>query len=157
MKTSLPVLQPVPAAALLRRSPATVSATEGVEASRPGDPPRAAEAVQSHAQDAAEGDPTSLEPRLVALLRTIHDPEIHVNIYDLGLIYGINIDDDAQVRIRMTLTAPACPVAGEIVEEVRSKVSGVEGVRHCDVELVWEPPWDKERISEAARFDLGLL
>lgn len=98
-----------------------------------------------------------LEGKIIELLRTIYDPELPVNIYDLGLIYDIDISDDHSVNIRMTLTAPACPVAGQIVAEVQAKVQNLDEVKRADVELVWDPPWGREMISEAARLDLGLL
>ena len=98
-----------------------------------------------------------LEGKIIELLRTVYDPELPVNIYDLGLIYAIDISDDNQVDIRMTLTAPACPVAGQLVAEVQSKVQNIEEVKRADVELVWDPPWSREMIGEAAKLDLGLL
>lgn len=97
-----------------------------------------------------------LRKRIVKALRTIRDPEIPVNIYDLGLIYDLDISDDGRVQVRMTLTAPGCPVAGMIVDNVRQQVSGVEGVSAAEVELVWEPAWTKARMSEAARLELNL-
>lgn len=97
-----------------------------------------------------------LRKRIVKALRTIRDPEIPVNIYDLGLIYELDVLDDARVHVRMTLTAPGCPVAAMIVDNVRQQVSGVEGVSAAEVELVWEPAWTKARMSEAARLELNL-
>lgn len=99
----------------------------------------------------------SLEERVVAALRTVLDPEIPVNIYDLGLIYGLDIGADGTVDLRMTLTAPACPVAGIMPGLVESAVRKVNGVNAVNVDLVWDPPWDKGRMSEAARLQLGLL
>jgi FeS assembly SUF system protein len=93
----------------------------------------------------------------VAALRTVLDPEIPVNIYDLGLIYGLDVGADGTVGVRMTLTAPACPVAGIMPGLVESAVGKVDGVNAVNVDLVWEPPWDKGRMSEAARLQLGLL
>ena len=98
-----------------------------------------------------------LEGKIIETIRTVYDPEIPVNIYELGLIYGIDIDDKNGVDIRMTLTAPGCPVAGSLVEEVQTKVQAIEEVSRADVELVWEPPWGKEMMSEAAMLDLGLM
>ena len=97
-----------------------------------------------------------LEQRITKALRRIKDPEIPVNIYDLGLIYDLGVGDDGTVHVRMTLTSPGCPVAGTIVQEVESKVKEIEGVRDAKVELVWEPPWTQERMSEAARLELNL-
>jgi FeS assembly SUF system protein len=90
-------------------------------------------------------------------LQTVYDPEIPVNIHELGLIYGIEIDEGGNVEIRMTLTAPGCPVAGAIVQEVEFKVGQVPGVATCRVDLVWEPPWTMDRMSEAARLQLGMF
>jgi len=98
-----------------------------------------------------------LRERVIEALRQIRDPEIPINIYDLGLIYGLDIDDMGRVAIRMTLTAPGCPVAQTFPAQVEDAVETVYGVSRADVELVWEPPWDKSRLSEAARLQLGLL
>jgi FeS assembly SUF system protein len=100
----------------------------------------------------------ALKDRVVAVIREIYDPEIPVNIYDLGLIYSIETDEDAgKVDIKMTLTSPACPVAGSLPPEVETKVRNVAGVREVDVELVWDPPWDKEMMSEEIKLQLGIL
>ena len=93
---------------------------------------------------------------IVRALRTVHDPEIPVNIYDLGLVYNIEFDDAGSVQILMTLTSPACPVAGMLVTQVENKVKAVEAVSDAHVELVWDPPWTVDRMSEAARLDLNL-
>jgi FeS assembly SUF system protein len=98
-----------------------------------------------------------LRARIVDALKTIEDPEIPLNIYDLGLIYGFEIDADQNVEIEMTLTAPACPVAGMLVTEVARKVGEVDGVRRSHVTLTWDPPWTKDRMSEEALLALGLL
>jgi len=98
-----------------------------------------------------------LEERIVAALRTVFDPEIPVNIYDLGLVYGLEVAADGAVAIRMTLTAPACPVAGVMPGLVESAVRQVAGVSSVDVELVWDPPWSKDRMSEEARLQLGMM
>jgi FeS assembly SUF system protein len=98
-----------------------------------------------------------LEQQVVAALRSVHDPEIPVNIYDLGLIYLVHIDDHNVVNVQMTLTAPACPVAGTLPGQVENVLREVEGVRDASVELVWDPPWDQSRMSEDARLTLGLL
>ena len=94
---------------------------------------------------------------IIAALRTVHDPEIPTNIYDLGLIYTIEWLAKGEVGIRMTLTAPACPVAGTLPGVVQRAVESVEGVESCKVELVWDPPWTKEKMSEDAKLQLGLL
>ncbi len=98
-----------------------------------------------------------LEERIVKMLKTVYDPEIPVNIYDLGLIYGVEIDEDKQVRITMTLTAPACPAADFIMEDVQMKVESVEGVKSVNIDLVFEPEWDKDMMSEEAKLELGFL
>jgi FeS assembly SUF system protein len=105
-----------------------------------------------------EAGPQGLEGRVIAALRTVYDPEIPVNIYDLGLVYGLQVDELAgQVQIRMTLTAPGCPVAQTFPATVEGVVDAVEGVNDARVELVWEPPWSRDRMSEAARLDLGMI
>lgn len=98
-----------------------------------------------------------LEARIVASLKTIYDPEIPVDIWELGLIYGIDIGPERDVAVRMTLTAPACPAAEMLPPEVEQKVAAVPGVKSARVELVWEPAWSKERMSEAARLQLGFF
>ena len=97
------------------------------------------------------------EDAIVAALRTVRDPEIPLNIYDLGLIYRIDIGDHEFVGIDMTLTAPGCPVAGEIVQMVKTAVETVDGVANAIVNLVFDPPWTDARMSEAARLELGLI
>ena len=98
-----------------------------------------------------------LQQRVVGALRGVYDPEIPVNIYDLGLIYLVHIDERGVVNVQMTLTAPACPVAGTLPGQVENVLRQVEGVRDASVELVWDPPWDQARMSEEARLTLGLL
>jgi FeS assembly SUF system protein len=98
-----------------------------------------------------------IEEQVVATLRTCFDPEIPVNIYELGLIYKIDVTPVGEVTIRMTLTSPMCPVAGTLPGEVQAKVKSIPGVVDAKVELVWEPPWDKDRMSEAARLELGIF
>lgn len=98
---------------------------------------------------------TALEERIVDVLKTVYDPEIPVNIYDLGLIYRIEVGDDASVDIDMTFTAPTCPAADFILEDVRQKVDNLEGVRTANVNLVFEPAWDQSMLSEEARLELG--
>jgi FeS assembly SUF system protein len=100
----------------------------------------------------------AIEEKVIAALRTVYDPEIPVNIYDLGLIYDIDVDaETSAVHVQMTLTAPGCPVAGTLPGEVQKKVETVAGAGQAVVELVWDPPWSKERMSEAAMLELGLL
>ena len=102
-------------------------------------------------------DQKLLEGKVIEALREIYDPEIPVNIYELGLIYDIKVDPERNVKIKMTLTAPACPVAGSLPGEVEKKVESVPEVKSADVELVWEPPWTRDLISEAALLTLGML
>jgi FeS assembly SUF system protein len=105
----------------------------------------------------AAADQKQLEQRVIGVLQSIYDPEIPLNIYDLGLIYRLALDPANAVQIDMTLTAPGCPVAGDIVAEVKRKVEALPEVPAVQVNLVWEPPWSRERLSEAARLDLGML
>ena len=97
------------------------------------------------------------EEKIIAMLKTVYDPEIPVNIYDLGLIYKIDLQDDGEVVLDMTLTAPNCPAADFIMEDVRQKVDSVEGVTSSVVNLVFEPEWDKDMMSEEAKLELGFL
>jgi FeS assembly SUF system protein len=96
-----------------------------------------------------------LQDKIVEILKTCFDPEIPVNIYELGLIYEVNISPENFVRVKMTLTSPACPVAGTLPPEVEAKVKSVPGVADARVEVVWDPIWTPERMSEAARLQLG--
>ena len=98
-----------------------------------------------------------LEARVVEMLRTIYDPEMPVNIYDLGLIYGLDVQPSGKVNIRMTLTAPNCPVAQTFPQNVQEVLMCVPGVSEVKVDLVWEPLWSRERMSEAARLQLGMF
>ena len=102
-------------------------------------------------------DPKELETRVIGMLRTIYDPEIPVNIYDLGLIYKLDVNAAGEVQVRMTLTAPNCPVAQDFPDIVQNKIWLVDGVSDVSVELVWEPPWGRENMTEAARLQLGMM
>jgi FeS assembly SUF system protein len=97
-----------------------------------------------------------LEENIILILKTIYDPEIPVDIFELGLIYEVEIDNEANVNIKMTLTSPACPVAGTLPPEVETKVMAIEGVKVAKVEIVWSPPWDKDMMSDAAKVKLGM-
>lgn len=99
----------------------------------------------------------TLRDQIEGVLRTVYDPEIPVNIYDLGLVYEIKLEDRGEVKITMTLTAPACPAAGEIIHDVQQKVEAVEGVIDCHVQLTFDPPWTKEMMTEEAKLELGFL
>ena len=98
-----------------------------------------------------------LEEKIINALKTCYDPEIPVDIFELGLIYEIRIDEDTNATILMTLTSPACPVAGSLPGEVQSKVNEVDGIKSAKVELVWNPPWEKDMMSEVAKVELGFM
>ena len=98
---------------------------------------------------------TKIEEKIVDVLKTVYDPEIPVNIYDLGMIYKIDVDDKGNLDMDMTFTAPSCPAADFILEDVRTKVESVEGVKSADINLVFEPAWDQSMMSEEARVELG--
>ncbi len=98
-----------------------------------------------------------IEERIIDVLRTVYDPEIPVDIYELGLIYEVKVDDDAKANVLMTLTSPSCPVAESLPLEVEEKVRGVKGVTEGKVELTFDPPWDKDMMSEAALLELGFM
>ncbi len=98
-----------------------------------------------------------IEERIVEMLKTVYDPEIPVNVYDLGLIYRIDLQDDGALTLDMTLTAPNCPAADFIMEDIRQKVESVEGVTSAQVNLVFEPEWDKDMMTEEAKLELGFL
>lgn len=102
-------------------------------------------------------DLLKLEDEIVWMLKTVYDPEIPVNIYDLGLIYNVDIDDDKNVTITMTLTAPNCPAADFILEDVRFKVESIKAVNNVIVNLTFEPEWNRDMLSEEAKLELGLL
>lgn len=97
------------------------------------------------------------EEEIVKMLRTVYDPEIPVNVYDLGLIYGVEVSDDGAVKILMTLTAPGCPAADFILEDVRIKTESVKGVSRVDIELTFDPPWSADMMSEEAKLELGFM
>ncbi|RDC61198.1 MIP18 family protein YitW [Alteripontixanthobacter maritimus] len=99
----------------------------------------------------------ALQEAVIAALKEIYDPEIPVNIYDLGLIYGVDVDDEADVTVSMTLTTPNCPVAESMPAEVELRAGSVPGVRDAEVVLVWDPPWDPQKMSDEARLELGML
>jgi len=102
-------------------------------------------------------DPQMIRKRVIDTLRTVFDPEIPVNVYELGLIYDVTVAEDGATRIRMTLTTPMCPVAEELPGEIEFKVRAVAGVTSVELELVWDPPWTPDMMSEAAKLELGML
>ncbi len=104
-----------------------------------------------------ENEFLSLEAEIISVIKTVFDPEIPVNIYDLGLIYEINVKEDNTVHIVMTLTSPNCPVAESLPEEVYDKVNSIEGVKGVELNMTFDPPWTKDMLSEEALLELGLL
>jgi len=102
-------------------------------------------------------DKEKLKDDIIRTLKMVFDPEIPVNIYDLGMIYELDVTDDGDVTIKMTLTTPACPVAGTLPGEVEQRIRNLYGVRNVDLQLVWEPPWNTDMMSEEAKLTLGFL
>jgi FeS assembly SUF system protein len=98
----------------------------------------------------------TLKHRIIEAIQTVYDPEIPINIWEVGLIYEVNVDDDGNAHVLMTLTSPMCPVAESLPVEVEQKVARVDGVSSVNVEITWDPPWDPEMMSEAAKLELGL-
>lgn len=107
--------------------------------------------------EAIERSKETIEHDVVETLKTVYDPEIPVDIYELGLIYNVDVRDDRSVEVRMTLTSPMCPVAGSLPPEVEAKIAQVEGVTAAVVDLVWDPPWNPGMMSEAAKLELGMM
>ena len=124
------------------------------EAGMTGGAGGAADSAGAEASGAAD---LPLRDKIEAALRTVFDPEIPVNIFDLGLVYDIHMEDNGNVKITMTLTAPACPAAGEIVHDVQMRVEEIEGVIDCHVQLTFDPAWSKEMMSEEAKLELGFF
>ena len=102
-------------------------------------------------------DTEAIREDVIATLKTVFDPEIPVNIYDMGMIYEVRVEENGYAHVKMTLTSPACPVAGTLPGEVEVKVAGVAGVTDAKVDLVWDPPWTQAMLSEAAKLQLGLM
>jgi len=100
---------------------------------------------------------SSLREQIIETMKTIYEPEIPVNIYELGLIYEVTVENDANVHILMTLTSPMCPVAESLPPEVEEKAAAIEGVNSAKVEITWDPPWDPEMMSDAAKLELGMF
>ena len=101
--------------------------------------------------------PEAIRERIIQELHTVYDPEIPVDIYELGLVYDVKVDEDGKTSITMTLTSPMCPAAEQLPPEVETKARGVEGVTSVELELVWDPPWTPDMMSEAAKLDLGMV
>ena len=104
-----------------------------------------------------ENEFLQIEDEIIKTLKNIYDPEIPVNIYDLGLIYEIDVDDDNNVKLRMTLTTPNCPIADSIIAEVQQKIEAIEGVNSMNLKLTFDPPWDESMLTDEAKLELGLL
>ena len=115
------------------------------------------DATAASAEQRRQAEVDALGERIIEALKTVYDPEIPVNIYELGLIYKVDVEDDNSVRIEMTLTSPGCPVAGTLPGEVEEKVRDVEGVTGAEVEVVWDPPWNPSMMTEEAQLELGIL
>ena len=132
----------------------TADLPQVAEAAAPGDAPRIA---ANHTGSIPVDEVNRITSDLIGVLKTVYDPEIPVDIYELGLIYKVDLDDDRNLSIDMTLTAPGCPVAGEMPEWVREAVMSVDGVRSCDVNLVFDPPWDPSMMSDEAKLELNMF
>ena len=115
--------------------------------------------IEQRAAWTPEGEtvPLPTQDAIISAIATVYDPEIPVNIYELGLIYAVEIEDDGRVKVEMTLTAPACPSAQELPEQVQAAVLSLPGVASCEVETVWDPPWDPSRMTEEARLQLNMF
>ncbi|MBL8579510.1 MAG: SUF system Fe-S cluster assembly protein [Mesorhizobium sp.] len=129
--------------------------TNEADAATPVQPPAAVEAASAKVSAIPAEELARITDDIVAALKTVYDPEIPADIYELGLVYKIDIEDDRMVKIQMTLTAPGCPVAGEMPGWVQNAVSAVEGVSDVDVEMVFDPPWTPDRMSEEAQVAVG--
>jgi FeS assembly SUF system protein len=142
-----------PPAAAAVATPGAMAAAPAAESgpAAPAESGPAADAPEANAQA------TGLEDGIVEALKTVYDPEIPVNIYEMGLIYDLNVEPDGRVQIKMTLTSPGCPVAGSLPGEVKDKVESVPGVAGAEVEVVWDPVWNPSMMSEAARLQLGMF
>jgi len=116
--------------------------------------PKPASAAEANTAPVDVGE---IEEKIIAALRTCYDPEIPVNIYEMGLIYDIDVNPSGDVVLHMTLTSPACPVAGSLPPEVQAKLAAIPGVKSAKVDVVWDPPWAPERMSEAAKLQLGMF
>jgi FeS assembly SUF system protein len=122
-----------------------------------GETETGAAGMQAAAEAGAGAAELTLRDKIEAALRTVFDPEIPVNIFDLGLVYEIRTEDNGNVKITMTLTAPACPAAGEILHDVQMKVEEIGGIMDCHVQLTFDPPWNKEMMTEEAKLELGFF
>ena len=137
--------------------PAEPEAASAFDTSALTAPPDAAPAADGPPESADPLKTLELTPQIVEQLSTVYDPEIPVNIYELGLIYDIAVDGDGLAVIKMTLTAPGCPAAVTLPAEVQGKVKSIDGVSDARVDVVWDPPWTKDRMTEAAKLQLGIF
>ncbi|MFT3787685.1 MAG: DUF59 domain-containing protein [Tepidisphaeraceae bacterium] len=145
---------------VIKNNPFDAKIEELRRAIQSGDAPKphnASTLIDRALEDGLSEDQKIVRERVVQSLQTVYDPELPVNIYDLGLIYTIDVSPEFDVHVTMTLTAPACPVAGTLPGEVQRKIASTPGVQSAKVDLVWQPPWSKDRMSEAALLELGLL
>jgi len=158
MNTETDVTDVADAASLEQEKTTDVAHAAGLRHEDPAasDEAHAASLRQDNATNDAQAA-ADLEASIIDVLRTCFDPEIPVNIYEMGLIYGIDVQPSGKVNIRMTLTSPGCPVAGSLPGEVEQKVQSVPGVTNAEVELVWDPPWCMDLMSEAAKLQLGMF
>ncbi len=120
------------------------------------DDPPAGNDNPRQAEEEEMGGMSPLEEEILATLKTVYDPEVPVDIYELGLIYNFEVDATGKVDVKMTLTSPACPVAGTLPIEVETRIKAIPGITQCFVDLVWDPPWDRTMMSEAAQLKLNL-
>jgi FeS assembly SUF system protein len=150
-----PVSQADGTASPAPETPFTPPAAWNTEALTTPHPVQTGEAPQVGPADPAQT--AEFQQRIIDVIKTVYDPEIPVDIYELGLIYEIIVDASSRALVKMTLTSPACPSAQQIPQEVRYKVKAIPGIADAWVEIVWEPPWDKERMSEAAKLTLGFF
>lgn len=146
-----PAAEPAPAPSAFPAPPSSPAPAPAAPVAPPIIPPAGHEGLI----EARPGEPEGLRGRIIDIVRTVFDPEIPVNIFELGLIYNIDITPEGVVNVRMTLTAPNCPAAGTLPGEVEAKIRGVAGVTGVKLELVWEPTWSMGNMSEAARLELG--
>ncbi len=127
------------------------------EDAAPAAAPTTGESPPQEAPAPQPANSRNIEEAVIEVLRTVYDPEIPVNIYELGLVYNIDVDASGKLVVRMTLTSPGCPVAGSLIPEIEGKVRQIPGVTDVVVQLVWDPPWDPGKMSDAAKLQLGMF
>jgi FeS assembly SUF system protein len=136
---------------------ATTAAGHPSPTTESGVRPEAAPPVAEGPGETEREEATVIRDRIIAVLKTVYDPEIPVDIYELGLIYGLEVTDDGEAHVTMTLTTPMCPVAETLPPEIEDKVRNVKGVRDVSLDLVWDPPWSVDMMSDAARLELNMM